>query len=56
MAVFLTLVLVEAVVRDQVPGWDAGLAFAWQMGGGAAIGLLAGAALVRGTTRRPATR
>lgn len=51
MAVFLTLLLVEAVVRDQAPGWGAGLSFAWQMGGGAAIGLLAGWVMAVAVTR-----
>jgi potassium/hydrogen antiporter len=51
MAVFLTLVLVEAVVKDEIPGWDAGVSFVWQMGGGAAIGLLVGALLAAMVTR-----
>lgn len=51
MAVFLTLVLVEAVAAEQIPGWGAALSFVWQMGGGAAVGLAAGAALAFGVTR-----
>jgi cell volume regulation protein A len=51
MAVFLTLLLVQAVVSHEIPGWDAGLSFVWQMAGGAVIGLLAGAALAAAVTR-----
>ncbi len=45
MAVFLTLLLVEAVTREQLPGWSAIGTFAWQMAGGAVIGTVSGMAL-----------
>ncbi|MEQ8860610.1 MAG: potassium/proton antiporter [Pseudomonadales bacterium] len=51
MAVFLTLLLVEAVAAGGVPGWSAGGYFLWQMGGGAAIGVLAGTVLAVAVTR-----
>ncbi|HPQ25666.1 MAG TPA: potassium/proton antiporter [Gammaproteobacteria bacterium] len=51
MAVFLTLLLVEAVTSNDAPGWGAVLSFFWQMGGGAAIGLAAGASLAWAVTR-----
>lgn len=51
MAVFLTLLLVEAVTGNQAPSWEAILIFCWQMGGGAAIGLAAGAGLALAVTR-----
>lgn len=51
MAVFLTLLLVEAVTSNQAPGWNSVWSFIWQMGGGAAIGVAAGASLARAVTR-----
>ncbi len=45
MAVFLTIVLVQAVAANTAPGAEAVLVFAWQMALGAAAGVLAGIAL-----------
>jgi len=51
MAVFLTLVLVQAVATEQLPGWGVAGSFLWQMGGGALVGVGAGAALGAAVTR-----
>lgn len=51
MAVFLTLVLVQAVAAEQLPGWSVAGSFVWQMGGGALVGVAAGAALGAAVTR-----
>ncbi|MAT83532.1 MAG: potassium/proton antiporter [Gammaproteobacteria bacterium] len=51
MAVFLTLILVEAAVTDTLPGWGLATFFLWQMAGGAVIGWTAGAVLAAAVTR-----
>jgi len=51
MAVFLTIVLVESLVAGVTPGWPALPYFLWQMGAGAAVGVLAGMALAAMVTR-----
>lgn len=51
MAVFLTLILVEAVVTEALPGWSLATSFLWQMAGGAAIGWTSGAVLAAAVTR-----
>ncbi|MEZ5740869.1 MAG: potassium/proton antiporter [Burkholderiaceae bacterium] len=50
MAVFLTVILVNAVLIGAAPGWDAIGYFAWQMGLGAGAGGLAGLALAWSVT------
>ncbi len=51
MAVFLTVVLVQAVASQSAPGNDAALLFVWQMGFGAAAGAVGGMALAWCATR-----
>lgn len=47
MAIFLTIVAVDLLMRPVAPGpWELGLEFIKQMGGGAAIGILGGYALL----------
>ncbi|MFW6094379.1 MAG: potassium/proton antiporter, partial [Pseudomonadota bacterium] len=51
MAVFLTVLLVEAVAGGERPGWETIPYFLWQMGAGAGIGALAGLGLAWAVTR-----
>jgi potassium/hydrogen antiporter len=51
MAVFLTLLLVDAIASGAPPGWDMAPYFLWQMGAGAAIGVAGGRALAYVLTR-----
>ncbi|MDZ7668037.1 MAG: potassium/proton antiporter [Gammaproteobacteria bacterium] len=51
MAVFLTIVMVEALVSGVTPGWLALPYFLWQMAAGAAVGVLSGMALAAMVTR-----
>jgi potassium/hydrogen antiporter len=51
MAVFLTIVLVEALVSNITPDWQVLPYFVWQMAAGAGIGILSGMALATLVTR-----
>lgn len=51
MAVFLTLLLVEAIASGVPPGWNMLPYFLWQMGAGAVIGIAGGRVIAYGLTR-----
>lgn len=51
MAVFLTIVLVEAIAAGTVPGWAVAGQFLWQMSAGAVLGVLCGLSLAWALTR-----
>ncbi|MEQ8486423.1 MAG: potassium/proton antiporter [Pseudomonadales bacterium] len=51
MAVFLTVLLVEALVSGVPPSWEAAPYFLWQMGAGAAVGVAGGFGLAFALTR-----
>jgi potassium/hydrogen antiporter len=51
MAVFLTLLMVQALTTGATPGWNTAPYFLWQMGAGAAVGVLGGMGLAYALTR-----